>query len=465
MSDTEFRYDAIVLDVGGTLLGFHEQAPFREFLTQAGLADGEEEVGRLHRRLITLIMAQRDGVQGLGARGEELHEWWRGIFAEIWPDRPDLAELMLDWLFAGRFDRLFDDSLPALEELQRQGLRLGILSNFGTHLRDLLQHFELLSFFDFVVVSAEVGLAKPDPRIFDLVVDEAGLPRERLLYVGDHIGDDIEGARGAGLAAVLIDRGDRQPEALCPRIRSLRHLARYVRVPVRPARALLLDMDGVVVDSMPMHLQTWRQALAPLGVKVTARDLYPLEGVPTERTAQLLTDRLLGTPCSAEEADHLAAIKRELFRRDFRPAAIAGMGPLLHDLQGRGYRLGLVTGSAQQVVDQVLGPTGVAGLFETMVAGDEVAQGKPAPEPYEAAAKRLDLLPSQCLVVENAPLGIQSARAAGMRCVALETTLPAERLQAAGAERVFADVAALRAWLLAHWLGAEGQDAEPFGGS
>ncbi len=455
MPSIELRYDAVALDVGGTLLGFHEQAPFREFLTEAGLADSDEAAARLHRRLIGIIMARRDNVQGLGASGEELQNWWRAIFAETWPERPDLAQEMLDWLLAGRFDRLFDDSLPALEELQRQDLRLGILSNFGSHLRDLLRRLGLLSFFDFVVVSAEVGLAKPDPRIFDLVVDEAGVPRERLLYVGDHVGDDIEGARGAGLAAVLVDRRDHQREALCPRISSLRHLARYVQVPAQPARALLFDLDGVVVDSMPMHLQTWQKVLAPLGLELTAEDLYPLEGVPTECTAQLLTERLLGSPCSADEAGRLAEIKREFFRRDFRPALVAGMGPLLHDLQGRGYRLGLVTGSARQVAEQVLEPTGMAGLFETMVTGDEVAEGKPAPEPYQTAAERLDLLPDQCLVVENAPLGIQAARTAGMRCVALQTTLPAERLEAAGAEQTFATVPALHTWFLGQWLGAD----------
>jgi beta-phosphoglucomutase len=455
MSPTELRYDAVVLDVGGTLLGFHDRAPFQAFLAEAGLEDGEEDAGRLRQRLGDVVLARRDGAQGLGASGEELSDWWRGNFADIWPDRPDLAHKMLDWLLAGRLDRLFDDSLPAVEELQELGLQLGVLSNFGVHLRDVLASFGLLSFFSFVLVSAEVGLAKPDPRIFDLVVEAAGAPRERLLYVGDHLGDDVEGARGAGLGAALIDREDRHPEALCPRIRSLRHLIQYVQVPKRPESALLFDMDGVLVDSMPMHLQTWQQALAPLGVRLTADDLYPLEGVPTERTAQLLTARLLGEPCSEEEARRLAERKRALFRRDAEPALLAGTGPLLHDLQGRGYRLGLVTGSARQVADDILGPTGMADLFEAMVTGDEVAHGKPSPEPYQTAAGRLRLPPERCLVVENAPLGIQAARAAGMRCLALETTLPAEQLTAAGAEGAFPTVAELRDWLLAQWLGAD----------
>ena len=149
---------------------------------------------------------------------------------------------------------------------------------------------------------------------------------------------------------------------------------------------------------------------------------------------------VLGHACSDEQAHDLAHTKRALFREIFNPTLVPGIAPLLYDLRGRGYRLGLVTGSAGSVVNESLSPTGLAVLFAAIVTGDEVSQGKPDPEPYRTAADRLGL--------ENAPLGIRSAKAAGMGCVALETTLPATRLLAAAADRVFPDAAALRAWLL-----------------
>jgi beta-phosphoglucomutase len=435
----------VVFDVGGTLLALHEPAPFQEFLREMGLPASDDEARLFHRRLISVIIDRRDQALGLGADERELNNWWWHNFAETWPGRPDLVEEMMRWLLAGRLERLFADALPALEALQQLGMPMSVLSNFGTYLHALLGHFDLLRFFQFVIVSSKVGVAKPDRRIFDLAVSNAGWPPDRLLYVGDHVGDDIEGARRAGLDAVLIDRHDRQPEAPCSRIRSLQELVSYVRPPVDPARAVILDMDGVVLDSPPMHLLTWQQTLAPLGVELTADDLFPLEGIPTELTAQRLTEGLLGRTCSWSEARRLASIKRALFRDRFNPRLVSGVLPLLHDLWGRGYRLGLVTGSARSVVDESLAPTGVADMFATILTGDDVSQGKPDPEPYRTAAANLDIPPSECLVVENAPLGIQSAKAAGISCVALETTLPASRLT--GADHVFPNARALRDWL------------------
>jgi beta-phosphoglucomutase len=172
--------------------------------------------------------------------------------------------------------------------------------------------------------------------------------------------------------------------------------------------------------------------------------------VPTERTAKLLTEKLLGQPCSDDEAQRLADEKRAIFD-GLEPSLVPGMLPLVYDLRGRGYRLALVTGSSRSVVDGVSESVDLRILFEAMVTGDQVTHGKPDPEPYRIAAERLNLTPGECLVVENAPMGIRSAKAAGMACVALATTLPPPRLTAAGADRVFADAKALRDWLLDKW--------------
>jgi HAD superfamily hydrolase (TIGR01549 family)/HAD superfamily hydrolase (TIGR01509 family) len=448
-TDTSFRYDAVIFDVGGTLIGFPNWSPFQQFLADAGLPAAEEDARTFHSRFLAVMAAEREGAKGVGVEETKLEAWWHLVFKKTWPGHPDLAQEMLRWLRTDRFDRIQPDSLTALEALRAMKMRMGVLSNYTADLEDMLRRIGLHDYFEFVIVSSVVGLAKPDPRIFDLAVAKLQRPRHRLLYVGDYMGDDIEGARGAGLDAVLIDRNNRFPEAPCPRIKSLQALVPYVRGPQRPASAIIFDMDGVVLDSLATHLLSWQQVLAPMGIDLSAKALYPLEGMPTEVIAKRLTEQLLGEACSDADARRLADAKRSSFRHLFEPAFIPGIIPLLHDLRGRGYRLGLVTGSSRSVVDDNLDQDGVINLFDAIVSGDQVSQGKPHPEPYRMAAARLGSPTARCLVVENSLLGIQSAKSAGMQCAALETSLPAELLSAA--DRVFSDVKVLHAWLLAEW--------------
>ncbi len=440
------RYDAVLFDVGGTLIGFVDAEPFRQFLKDVGLPAGSEDGQRLYERFLSVIRAERDRAQGVGASEAGLEGFWRSVFALVWPEKPELAAAMYRGFRGNRFDRLLDDVHPTLDRLQAMGLRLGVISNFTGGLETLLSQLGVLDCFEFVITSAQVGLAKPDPRIFDLAVHRLGLPRRRLLYVGDHFGDDIQGAWAAGLDAVLVDHGFRSKEQPCPRISRLLDLGRYVRRPAAPAAALLFDFDGVVLDSFSAHLQAWQETLAPLGIAMAVDDLALKEGMPTEPMARLLVETALGRESTLPEVVRLSTTKRALYLQYLRPQPIRGILQLLHDVRGRGYRVGLVTGGIRSNVQSVLAQFGIADLFDVVVTAEDTARGKPDPEPYRLAAYLLGLPASHCLVVENAPMGIESALGAGMACVALETTLPPEKLPRA--ERTFRGVAELSDWLL-----------------
>jgi hypothetical protein len=111
----ESRYDMILLDVGGTMLGFHQRAPFQAFLAAMGLPHADEDARELHRRFVSVIVAQRDTASGLGADERPLFDWWHEVFLKTWPDRPDVADEMYRWFRDSQFDRLFADVVPALE--------------------------------------------------------------------------------------------------------------------------------------------------------------------------------------------------------------------------------------------------------------------------------------------------------------------------------------------------------------
>lgn len=199
-------------------------------------------------------------------------------------------------------------------------------------------------------------------------------------------------------------------------------------------RAVILDMDGVIVDSMPWHFIAWYETLIPYGIRVGAFDVYAREG---ERWNKTLVDFLKIGRLKATRG-LLRKIFRErerIFQRYFRQTIFPGAAEFIGCLKASGYRLALVTGTPLAEVRTIL-PAKIRQLFDVIVAGDQVKHGKPHPEPYLKAIRLLkgqmpDLKKKDCLVVENAPLGIRSAKAAGLYCAALTTSLPRPYLKQA----------------------------------
>lgn len=201
-----------------------------------------------------------------------------------------------------------------------------------------------------------------------------------------------------------------------------------LKLKFRP-KAIIFDMDGVIVDSMPYHFLAWYEALRPYGLRVSCFDVYSKEGERWEKTLKDLLKRS-GIKPTKRLLDEIFTRRQKIFKKYFRRYIFKGAEHYLVCLRDQGYSLGLVTGSPLQEVNKIL-PSKILSLFNAIVAGNQVKKGKPHPEPYLKAAKLLDLKPKQCIVVENAPFGIKSAKGAGMFCIALTTSLPREYLKEA----------------------------------
>jgi beta-phosphoglucomutase len=197
---------------------------------------------------------------------------------------------------------------------------------------------------------------------------------------------------------------------------------------MRP-KAVILDMDGVLVDSMPYHFLSWYEALRPYGVRVSCFEVYSREGENWEKSLRdfLRMGDLKPTPGLMRE---VFASRQKIFKKYFKRFIFKGVEESLCCLKDKGYRLGLVTGTPRAQVVRIL-PASIRNLFECMVTGDQVRNGKPHPEPYITAGRLLKLAVKECVVVENAPYGIESAKRAGMFCIAVTTSLPSEYLSKA----------------------------------
>jgi beta-phosphoglucomutase len=208
-------------------------------------------------------------------------------------------------------------------------------------------------------------------------------------------------------------------------------------------RAVLFDFDGVIGDTMSWHLAAWKEVLGTVGIDLKPEMVLKNEGRPAAEIAMIIA-RTVGVPLSPEKAEEVARRKNERFRAIHRASAAPGALELVAELKRRGVKVALVTGTERANVTAVL-PAELVDMFDVIVAAGDAERGKPYPDPYLLAAQRMGVPPSRCLVVENAPSGIRAARAAGMACVALRTTLDDEYF--AGADVVLADLRALHAHL------------------
>jgi HAD superfamily hydrolase (TIGR01509 family) len=184
-------------------------------------------------------------------------------------------------------------------------------------------------------------------------------------------------------------------------------------------RAAIFDMDGVLVDSEPLHLASANRALAPHGVRLTDEDNSAYLGWTEEAFWRAVVARfaLPGSP-EAYQARR-AGYFFELLREDARVSP--GVGVVLEALRSRGLRLGVASSSDTRMIAHVLAAGGLTRYFDAIAAGDEIRRSKPDPEIFLLAAARLAVRPEHCLVFEDSPHGIQAAVRAGMRCVRVVT--------------------------------------------
>ncbi len=202
----------------------------------------------------------------------------------------------------------------------------------------------------------------------------------------------------------------------------------------------LFDFDGVLVNSMPFHIEAWQEEFSNYGVTINPVDVYLREGSRADAIGRALVEKA-GLNLSDEELAALIRRKRAIYHRITRAGLMPGARELLLELKRRGLKIGMVTGSIWENIRAVLDEETIA-LFDAVVTGRDVTHGKPHPEPYQKGALALGLAPAECVVVENAPFGIESAKRAGAFCVAVTSTLEASHLSEA--DLIFSDLNEIR---------------------
>lgn len=187
--------------------------------------------------------------------------------------------------------------------------------------------------------------------------------------------------------------------------------------------ALLFDLDGTLIDSMPHHHTAWVEWHARRGLKIDADSFFV--STAGRSNDEIFKDMLPGT--SAAEIAVLVDEKETLYREFAAPslALIAGAKDFVQRAKAAGLRLAVCTASTPHNMALAFQRFGIDDWVETVVSPADGLRGKPHPDIFLEAAKRLGIAPELCVVYEDAPLGVEGARRAGMNAVALTTTLPA----------------------------------------
>jgi beta-phosphoglucomutase len=185
---------------------------------------------------------------------------------------------------------------------------------------------------------------------------------------------------------------------------------------VRGAHAILWDVDGVIIDSGEQHRKSWEAMAAERGLPYSDADFWATFGMRNQDIIPLVF--------GVREPEHVAALadrKEELYRELLRREAVAlpGARELMEALHAAGYRQALGSSAPVANIEAIIELLSIRPWLDCYISGERVARGKPAPDIFLAGAALLGVDPARCLVIEDAPAGIQAAQAGGMRCVAV----------------------------------------------
>ncbi len=207
-------------------------------------------------------------------------------------------------------------------------------------------------------------------------------------------------------------------------------------------KGVIFDMDGTLIDSDEAELAVDREVCRHFYIQIPYHEWANFKGRNNKEVFQYIFDNFTDHTVPVEK---LIEKKQQLYLKEApsQLKLISGAQEFLAYAKQRFHKIGLATSSDKLVQEAVCNQFGIEHYFDAVVTGEEVREGKPSPEPYLVAAKKLGLLPQECLVIEDADNGVRSAKAAHCMVIALTTTMSEQELLAAGADKVvwsFADL-------------------------
>lgn len=181
-------------------------------------------------------------------------------------------------------------------------------------------------------------------------------------------------------------------------------------------KAVLLDLDGLLVDSEPLHWKAWQKVAEELGATLSEEEISRFTGVGNIVVANFLKEKI-ETPLNAEDLIKKKVAKYMALLKNIK--LMSGIRELLAKIKKNHLRMAVVSGAPRSEAIPSLQYPGIFSYFDVIIAEEDVKNPKPAPDAYLLAAKKLNVLPKECIALEDSETGVASARAAGVYCIAV----------------------------------------------
>jgi beta-phosphoglucomutase family hydrolase len=188
-------------------------------------------------------------------------------------------------------------------------------------------------------------------------------------------------------------------------------------------RAIIWDLDGTLIDSSALHWEAWQEVMTAENLRLTYEEYVADFG---KRNDEILRGRL-GARITEADIERITWVKEEKYRELLRTRGLKllpGAEYWLRELKAGEWLQALASSSPRLNIDTVFAALGITRFFDVVVSSEEVKQGKPHPDVFLAAAEKLNVAPPRCIVVEDAPAGIEAAHRAGMKAIGVRTTHP-----------------------------------------
>lgn len=180
-------------------------------------------------------------------------------------------------------------------------------------------------------------------------------------------------------------------------------------------KAVIFDLDGVIAETEHVHIQAEKETMLKHGIKISEDELHQYTGTTAKQMFTDLIRRYQLRTTFDEIFSQKEEIMFKLLERGVEPTR--GVIELLYRLKKARIRLGIASSSHKRLIDYVLNKLGITRLFDSVVGAEDIRNSKPDPEIFLTCASRLNVGPSECLVVEDSMLGVEAARKAGMKCL------------------------------------------------